>query len=240
MSNPQSHTQSHTQSDAHQLELDLEATFEAAAVAPQTVSLVQVLQQFEQALADLPHAEQLRLGAILISQLAQIYEAKADWLLEAWEDAYNPQPPIFSEDWLRGLVRQEQQVDVSMFTAPVTRRSRSNPLDLADEDSVAETVDKAKVLAMVDQITAEEKAHEALMTAHEENISGWIAAIMDWMNQQSVAEISLVDLHRSLDMPLVQLWLALLLGNFSLEQRGEFYSTETVWAKGEATPQTTR
>ena len=44
--------------------------------------------------------------------------------------------------------------------------------------------------------------------------------------QQSV---SLLELQRSVEMPLVQVWLALLLNGFEIEQRGDFYDTEQVW-----------
>jgi hypothetical protein len=35
--------------------------------------------------------------------------------------------------------------------------------------------------------------------------------------------------HGGIQMPLVQVWLALLLNGMTLEQRGEFYETERVW-----------
>ena len=37
------------------------------------------------------------------------------------------------------------------------------------------------------------------------------------------------ELQQQLQMPLIELWIAALLGGFSLEQRGEFYETAEVW-----------
>jgi hypothetical protein len=39
----------------------------------------------------------------------------------------------------------------------------------------------------------------------------------------------LLELQRAVELPLVQVWLALLLNGFEIEQRGEFYETEQVW-----------
>ncbi|WP_346293329.1 hypothetical protein [Sphaerothrix gracilis] len=216
--------------DTQPLELALDEAIAAARVAPQTVKLEDVWQQFAAAIAQLPLPDHLRLGALLIAQLAQLYELKAGWLLDDWEDTYHPQDPIFSDEMLQGLVRQSQQVDVSMFTEPVRRRrSRSDmPKQL---DSVADTVDKQKVLAMVDQMDAETAAQQALMTAHAEQVSVWIRAIAVWMTQQQVAEVSLMELHQALNRPLIEVWLGLLLGNYALEQRGEFYSPADIRIK---------
>ncbi|MBC1300109.1 hypothetical protein GNF11_35560, partial [Nostoc sp. UCD122] len=44
-------------------------------------------------------------------------------------------------------------------------------------------------------------------------------------------EISLVKLQCVLEMPMVEVWLGLLLGGFTLEQRGDFYHNHNVWVK---------
>ncbi|MGP1373856.1 MAG: hypothetical protein ACTS3T_13590 [Almyronema sp.] len=214
-------------SNLHPLEQAIDRTFAAATAAPQTVQIQEFWPQFEAAIAQLPLAEQLRLGAHLITHLAQLYELKAEWLLNAWEETYQPQEPLFSEAWLQGLVRQTQQVDISMFTEP-RRHRRAAKVAKQAADSVAEAVDKTKVLAMIDQITAEEAAQQALMTAHDENVSAWIQAIATWMQQQQMTQIPLLELHRALQQPLVEIWLALLLGNYTLEQRGEFYAAASI------------
>jgi hypothetical protein len=72
----------------------------------------------------------------------------------------------------------------------------------------------------------------ALDTAHDENVSEWGAAIsirLDQWEQPQQQSVSLLELQRSVELPLVQVWLALLLNGFEIEQRGEFYDTEQVW-----------
>ena len=68
----------------------------------------------------------------------------------------------------------------------------------------------------------------ALETAHDENISEWGSAISIQMDKLK-RSVPLVELQQSVEMPLVQVWLGLLLNGFEVEQRGEFYDVEQVW-----------
>lgn len=215
--------------EVRHLESELESAFETASLAPQQVDLRAEWERFEQFLEDLPHYDRLKLAGLLIAYLANLYEVKASRLLEAWEDTFHPQDPVFSEDWLKGLIRQEQQVDLSLFTRPNRRRSKLPATDPAPEDSVVATVDKSKMLEMLDQMSLEEAAQKAVSTAHDENVSAWNAEILNWFHQHHRSEISLKELQQSLNMPLIQLWLALLLGKYQLQQRGDFYSLDSIW-----------
>ena len=69
----------------------------------------------------------------------------------------------------------------------------------------------------------------ALAVAHQENPSAWVERVAAWMQTTSSDAVSLPDLQRSLNMPLIELWLALLLGGYRLEARGGFYETEQIW-----------
>ena len=64
---------------------------------------------------------------------------------------------------------------------------------------------------------------------HSEDVSGWTAAIAQWLAQQSVAGMPWSELELGLGLPWVEICLGLLLGGFVLEQRGEFYQQETIW-----------
>ena len=69
---------------------------------------------------------------------------------------------------------------------------------------------------------------DALDIAHEEDISNWGATIRLRLEELG-REVSLLELQESIEMPLVQVWLALLLNGMTLEQRGDFYQTDRVW-----------
>jgi len=68
-----------------------------------------------------------------------------------------------------------------------------------------------------------------LAIAHDEDVASWVEAIAQWMRQQEHMMIPLIHLQQAVRMPLVQLWLALLLGGFVLESRGEFYEVQQIY-----------
>ena len=207
-----------------QLELDLGNAFEDAADVPEEANILDLWQQFEGVMMELPWREQLRLGGKVLAQLADICEAKSEILWDDWQDAHNTDGPVLDGDWLKGITRQTQELD---FSDLVQRSNQRDPLEpVADDESVAGEVDKASVLALVDALTEEAVKEQALAVAHSENVSTWIENLS--MQRTGVPQ-RLIDLQRQVKMPLVEVWMAALLGDFRLEQRGEFYETEHLW-----------
>jgi hypothetical protein len=208
-----------------QLELELNLALEDAATAPALADLQKLWAQLEPVLEQLPIQEQLRLGSEVIEHLAGIYQAKANYLLEDWENTYDPQDPAFAGDWLQGFVRQTQHLDLSELTAPVQRRPRKpSGSQKTHQDSVVGEVPKANVLKMLDQVDLEAQKETALAVAHEERIQDWVTEIHHWFDHHP-QPLPLRQLQHHLGWPLVQLWLSLLLGGFCLEPVGDhFYS----------------
>ncbi len=62
----------------------------------------------------------------------------------------------------------------------------------------------------------------------------WQRAIAKYL-EHIKGEISLTQLQGGLKMPMVEVWLGLLLGGFTLEQRGDFYHNPNVWVKSSLT-----
>jgi len=158
----------------------------------------------------LPIQEQLRLGSEVIEHLASIYQAKANCWLEDQENTYDPQDPVFSGDWLQGLVRQTQNLDLSELTAPVQRCPRK-PKDFQrmEQESVVGEVPQANVLKMVDQVDLEAQKATAPAVAYKEHIQDWVTEIHHWFDQHP-QPLPLRQLQQQLGWPLVQLWLSLL------------------------------
>jgi hypothetical protein len=208
----------------HQPE-QLELALEVAAETPATADLKALCQHFEAASAQLSVQEQLTLGSRVFECLAAIYQAKAEWLLEDWENAHNPQDPNVPGDWLQGFVRQSQHVDLSDLTAPVQRRPRTaSGKTKKPSGTVVREVPKENVLKMLDEVELAEQKAAAIAVAHEERIEDWVAEIHVWFDQYP-QPIPLFDLRQALNWPLVQLWLSLLLGGFRLEAiESSFYS----------------
>ncbi|MDV3348315.1 hypothetical protein QGP82_06410 [Leptothoe sp. LEGE 181152] len=212
--------------DVRQLELDLGDAFEDAVDMPEEANILELWQQFERVMAELPWREQLRMGGDVLAQLAEICEAKSEVLWEDWQDANNSDGPVMDADWLRGLTRQTQEIDFSELVRRSDNYSAQQPDDISDGGSLVVDVDKKAILALVDELTFEETKKQALSVAHSEDVSAWIAAISA---KRKLAPQRLIELQQQLRMPLVEVWIAALLGGFQLEQRGEFYETEEIW-----------
>lgn len=196
------------------------ALLDAAATEPERADLEELWRQFAAVSPRLSPLEYLQIGGQLIERLAGLYEAKATLWLDDWEEGSNTAGPIFTDDLLQGMVRQTQVVDVS----PVTRPAKRSPRHARPQgESVVGEVDKARVLTLVDALDSE----EPLMVAHDENVSGWVGAVAGYLETVDLP-VTLLCLHQALDLSLIQLWLALLLGGYSLEQQGEFYDVASI------------
>lgn len=197
------------------------ALLDTAATEPEQANLSDLWYQFTELYPQLSLKMQLQLGGEVMERLAGLYEAKATLWFDDWEEGNNTEGPCFTDEMLQGLVRQTQTVDVSSF---VRESKPSSGRSHAKSESIAGEVDKAKVLAVVDDLVIEETA----MVAHDENVSGWVSAVAEQMKYVDLP-VPLLHLYQLLDLSLIQLWLALLLGDYCLEQRGEFYDLTNIW-----------
>ena len=210
-----------------QLELNLEVAFKEAAEVPEHADVLNLWKQFEGELAGLEQRDRLRVAGDILVQLAGLCEAKADILWEDWQDANNAEGPVMGEGWLQGLTRQTQELDFSDLVSRSYHTSSDLPnADKADEDSVAGDVEKLSVLDMIGALEDDDLKSQALAVSHAENVSAWVKALAD---QQQASPQRLIDIQQQLKMPLIEVWIAALLGGFSMEQRGSFYQTQEVW-----------
>ncbi|MEH2163129.1 MAG: hypothetical protein V7K38_19405 [Nostoc sp.] len=92
-------------------------------------------------------------------------------------------------------------------------------------DSVAAPVQKENIFAMLESVKTIEDVHRL---AGDENVQKWVTAIANYLINVK-DEISLTKLQQGLEMPMVEVWLGLLLGGFTLEQRGDFYNSQDIW-----------
>lgn len=200
-------------------------------MCPEVANIVALWQLVETILPDLPDTEQLQIAGTVLAQLAELHASKAERLLDDWQDQHNDQGPVLEEDLLAGLIQRTMHLDLAELVKSRQRTRHHSP-----NRSVAGVVDKQNVLEMVAAIEeTETEKQQALNVAHDENVTAWSKAIADWMSQQE-QPIAFLELIRALNMPLVKVWLALLLGNFVLESRGEFYDANQIWVHYRAEP----
>jgi hypothetical protein len=227
--------------EIRQLELDLWQSLEAATRYPETANLQRLCDALEGAIAHQPLQEQLQVAGEMLRQISEVYAARAEWMMSGWEHQHNPQEPVVDLEDYAELFAQSLSLDLGdLFEEPEAvvypseRKGR-----LGSEGTVVGLLDKEALLAELDQrleqhpeMTEAEAFEAAIAVAHGEDVSAWVEAIEQVLQQEPSQELSLMGLQERLEMPWVAMWLGLLLGGYGLEQRGEFYQRETIWVEG--------
>jgi hypothetical protein len=207
-----------------------------ASKTPVDADLFGLLDRVSESIEFLPILEKLEVAGEAILRLGEIYGSRcAVTLAEIGYLSHPEREPCLSLDAFDVYVRQSSFVDLEQFIeAPeLPEYEREYNLTMVREKS------KAEILAEIgesEEIDPEVAYQQAMALAHDENVSEWGAAISsrldEWDRSSSddaQASVPLLELQRSIEMPLTQIWLALLLNGFKIEQRGEFYDTEQVW-----------
>ena len=221
-----------------QLELPLWEVLKEATIAPDEADLRQLLKVLDESLAVLDTVRQLQVAAEAIAQIVQVFQERSTLAFEELEATASEAGPVMPHDAFDRYVRQIMEVDFEPFISPIEqlpRKLREQP-GRSDVGSVVGELDQAALLQALDEqmsqhpdMTEIEAFNQTMGIAHAEDISSWVATVANWMTDHQVVTIQLVQLQQAIGMPLIQLWLALLLGGFVIEQHGEFYETQQIW-----------
>ena len=136
-----------------------------------------------------------------------------------------------ADDAFDRYVRQSMVVDFEQFIEPLQSLPRKIPEQAKNGNSIVGEIDKEILIQSLEQeniLSFEEEFEQAISTAHAEDISAWVEAITQCITNNSYP-ICLKDLQKILKLPIVEIWLGLLLGDFKLEQRGSFYDSNEIW-----------
>jgi hypothetical protein len=226
--------------EIRQLELDLWQSLDAAVRYPETANVQRLCDALEGAIAHQPLQEQLQVAGEMLRQISEVYAARAEWMMSGWEHRHNPQEPVVDLEGYGELFAQSLSLDLGELfeepdavVYPSDRKGRSG-----SEGTVVGLLDQEALLAELDQrlekhpeMTDAEAFEAAIAVAHGEDVSVWVGAIAEVLQQQESRVLSLMELQGRSKMPLVTLWLGVLLGGYRMEQRGEFYQRETIWIK---------
>ncbi|OLP15762.1 hypothetical protein BST81_24385 [Leptolyngbya sp. 'hensonii'] len=234
--------------DLQQLELDLWQSLATATQFPERANLRSLCDVLEQAIAEQPLPEQLQIVATALTQLSDLCAVRADLLLSDWEYRHDPQEPVVDLDSCVELFVQSLHLDLTdlMAEPDPDQYSRQNRNRCQAGDSVVGELDQGQLLAALDkqlnqhpEITEAEAFNQAVGVAHGEDIGDWVERILAYLHHYPGQAIPLMDLVQDVQFAdegegqqsvthLVKTWLTLLLGGFTLEQRGAFYSTN-IW-----------
>jgi hypothetical protein len=223
----------------------------AAASEPEEADLGLLWQEVEETIFQGKGTANVNLGCLgrlqvageAISQITDLFELRSQLAFESIQAVGSDDGPVMSGDAFDRYVRQSMQIDFDVYIEPLSSLPRkvlefqvSEEVEgmqsiVAEIEACASSNDDRKVLleAILSEPVDPETAYkEAIGLAHDEDVSAWGAAISARLEEWG-EPVSLLALQGSIEMPLVQVWLALLLNGMTLEQRGDFYQTEQVW-----------
>jgi hypothetical protein len=199
-----------------QLELDLRL----AIADPPAANLHQLWKTLEQSLESLSQDQQLQVAGNAISQIAEVVCGRAQLILDGLERSYLAVDlelglePCLSREFLEPFIRQTMSLNLDPLVVLPTPRHRENGIQ-----SAVGGCDKEVLLQILDE---EQIKMEALGVAHSEAVQDWINQLNEFFSQHP-SPAAFNELVQSLQMDWVEVWMGLLMGQFQLEQRGDFY-----------------
>ena len=214
-----------------QLELDLWDLLSTARQTPEDANLPMVFQLLDLTLVDLDMRSQLRIAGEAVCQIADLFCDRSSFLFEDLHSRTANGEPIMADDAFDRYVRQSMVVDFDQFIEPLPSLPRKIPEQTKHGNSMVSEVDKEVLIQSLEQeslLSFEEEFERAISTAHAEDVSAWIEAIALCIANNSMP-MRLMDLVQDLKLPVVEIWLGLLLGDFQLEQKGSFYNAYKIW-----------
>ena len=214
-----------------QLELDLWDVLSTARQTPQEANLSMVFELLDLTLVDLDTRSQLRVAGEAVCQIADLFCNRSNFLFEELHSRAVNGEPIMADDAFVRYVRQSMVVDFDQFIEPLQSLPRKIPEQTKQGNSIVGAIDKEVLIQALEQeslLSFEEEFERAISTAHAEDVSAWIEAIA-YSLKINALPMRLLALQDSLQLPIVEIWLGLLLGDFKLEQKGVFYNSNEIW-----------
>ncbi|MEA5480550.1 hypothetical protein VB774_23185 [Pseudanabaena galeata UHCC 0370] len=214
-----------------QLELDLWDVLSIARQTPEDANLSMVFELLNLTLVDLDTRSQLRIAGEAVCQIADLFCDRSSFLFEELHSRTANGEPIMADDAFDRYVRQSMVVDFDQFIEPLQSLPRKILEQTKHGNSIVGTIDKEVLIQALEQeslLSVEEEFERAISTAHAEDVSSWIEAIAHCI-ASNFSPMCLIDLQAALPLPVVEIWLGLLLGDFKLEQRGSFYDSNKIW-----------
>lgn len=179
-----------------QLELDLWGTLKEAATFPELVELEQLWISVELTLESLDTPAQLRVAGEAIAQIVSIVQQRSLLTLEEIDSLMQDSGPVVPADFFDKFVRQSMHVDFAQFIeppAPLPRRFPCRQLREFPNDgrSIVAIIDKAALLEVLEPDPFDEATKTKVLEdiSHHEEISAWVKAISQLMEQRYNSEM---------------------------------------------------
>jgi hypothetical protein len=215
-----------------QLQLNLWQQLEQAHVEPQKVDWQQLCLAFDEAIAQTPIKQQLAIAGNALFEMAEVLAVRAEEMWGQWGQS-DEDGPVLGDELFLEFVRQSLSLDLSdLVSVPQLYERSTSEREHGDAETQVEYRDKAVVLAELESVVGEEGEGAIEVLEYDENVSGWSAVVREWLLTQKVEPVKLSEIFDALDLSIVQLWLAILLGGFEPKQVNKdpkfFYSLDGI------------
>jgi ABC-type transporter Mla MlaB component len=190
---------------------------------PLAANLNQLWSELEGLVQALPEHQRLQVAGEAITQLAELVCLRAEALLsdlDRTETELLIEGCSLSRDALEPFLRHTVTLNLDQVLLEPSPRTRSQAIQ-----SIAGELDKSVLLAVLDGEQQKEK-EQALAVSHSEAVEVWIGRLQQCLD--SGCPVRLSTLWDKTDLARVEVWMALLLGGFKLEQQGEFYDSDAI------------
>lgn len=146
---------------------------------------------------------------------------KADRLLTEWQQRHRPTEPVLAnlENCVE-LFLQSQQIRFSsdLFEEP-DEHYYPDQRKSATRDTIVAKIAPDQLADAIAQLPEAQALEATLSLAHAEDIDAWI----DVVRSIATTRITLSTLVQRSGLSIVQVWIALLFGGFTIEREGDFY-----------------
>ncbi len=175
--------------------------------------------------------QQLSLGSSAVLEHAAYLKERSQTLLAETRDSNDKDGPLVSFDLFTGIVRMTSRIDLEDLKEPKIEQQYSThakhdyPQRVDKEAAVTELneIDSSLFLAQIHTID------DIKTLAGSENVELWKKMILTFFKEKGENKMQLKIIAKSLKMAFVEVWIGVLLGDFILEQKGDFYDTDAVW-----------
>ena len=194
------------------------------------MELRDLLGQFEPSLEGLDREEKLKMAGDGLMAMAEGLQQKAEAMYDDWCDRHNDEGSIPDDDFLAGLVQETMFLDMSGVARSPKGRRKMEPDDLEIDSSVTE-MDKEELLRLLAAAEVDvdpEPPMSIEQLEYDESVSDWIVLVRSWIESTGLGQVELMEVIQGTAMSPVMVWLAVLLGGFRLEKRGDFYRGDVI------------
>ncbi|BAS57940.1 hypothetical protein NIES2135_26770 [Leptolyngbya boryana NIES-2135] len=182
-----------------------------------------------------------RVATEVVRDAIALFEKARSIRLE-WDQKYNPTEPILSnlEDCVELFIQSQQiRFPSDLFEEsdehyyPENRESATRGSNAERGGTLVAEVESGKLADAIAELPEAQVLEQAISLAHSEDIDTWIEIVATALTQP----MGLSELVEKLDLSVVQVWIALMFGEFHLERTGDFYEGSIVVSPSKDPPQ---